>query len=75
MHGHLLGAAGGLETIISVLALKTGIAPPTINVENQDPDCDLDVCANTQCRFDYEYALNNNFGFGGTNACLILRKL
>jgi len=75
MHGHLLGAAGGLETIIAVMALKTGIAPPTINVENQDPDCDLDVCANTQCHFDSEYALNNNFGFGGTNACLILRKM
>jgi len=75
MHGHLLGAAGGLETVIAVMALKTGIAPPTINVENQDPDCDLDVCANTQRHFDSEYALNNNFGFGGTNACLILRKI
>ncbi|MDR2697180.1 MAG: beta-ketoacyl-ACP synthase II [Holophagales bacterium] len=75
MHGHLLGAAGGLETIIAVMALKDGVAPPTINVENQDPECDLDVCANTHCRFDSEYALNNNFGFGGTNACLILRKI
>jgi 3-oxoacyl-[acyl-carrier-protein] synthase II len=75
MHGHLLGAAGGLETIISALALQTGLIPPTINVENQDPECDLDVCANAQNTFDSEYALNNNFGFGGTNACLILRKI
>ncbi|MDR0498531.1 MAG: beta-ketoacyl-ACP synthase II [Holophagales bacterium] len=75
MHGHLLGAAGGLETIIAIMAMNNGIAPPTINVENQDPECDLDVCANVQCRFDSEYVLNNNFGFGGTNACLILRKV
>ncbi|MCL1894356.1 MAG: beta-ketoacyl-ACP synthase II [Holophagaceae bacterium] len=75
VHGHLLGAAGGLETIISVKALMTGMIPPTINVENQDPDCDLDVCANVKSSFDSEYALNNNFGFGGTNACLILRKI
>jgi 3-oxoacyl-[acyl-carrier-protein] synthase II len=74
MHGHLLGAAGGIETIITVMALKSGLIPPTINVENQDPKCDLDVCPNAQDRFDAEYALNNNFGFGGTNACLILRK-
>ena len=75
MHGHLLGAAGGLETIIAVMALRTGLIPPTINIENQDPDCDLDVCANAVGHFDSEYALNNNFGFGGTNACLILRKI
>ena len=75
MHGHLLGAAGGLETAITAMALITGLVPPTINIENQDPECDLDVCANAMSRFDSEYALNNNFGFGGTNACLILRKL
>jgi 3-oxoacyl-[acyl-carrier-protein] synthase II len=75
MHGHLLGAAGGLETIIATMALNTGLIPPTINVENQDPDCDLDVCANAQGTFDSEYALNNSFGFGGTNACVILRKV
>ena len=75
MHGHLLGAAGGLEAIITVLALNSGDIPPTINVENQDPECDLDVCANARGRFDAEYALSNSFGFGGTNACLILRKL
>lgn len=75
MHGHLLGAAGALETIVATLALKTGQIPPTINVENQDPDCDLDVCANAPSSFSAEYALNNNFGFGGTNACVILRKV
>jgi 3-oxoacyl-[acyl-carrier-protein] synthase II len=75
MHGHLLGAAGALETIVVVKALQTGQLPPTINVENQDPECDLDVCANAPSSFSSEYALNNNFGFGGTNACVILRKL
>jgi 3-oxoacyl-[acyl-carrier-protein] synthase II len=75
MHGHLLGAAGALETIVATLALKTGQIPPTINVENQDPECDLDVCANAPSSFTAEYALNNNFGFGGTNACVILRKV
>lgn len=75
MHGHLLGAAGGLETIVCAKVCTTGKIPPTINVENQDPDCDLDVTANTVGTFDGEYVLNNNFGFGGTNACVILRKL
>jgi len=75
MHGHLLGAAGGLEAIITVMALRTGLIPPTINIENQDPDCDLDVCANARGCFDAEYALSNSFGFGGTNACLILRRV
>lgn len=75
MHGHLLGAAGALETIVATLALQTGQIPPTINVENQDPECDLDVCANAPSSFSAEYALNNNFGFGGTNACVILRKV
>jgi 3-oxoacyl-[acyl-carrier-protein] synthase II len=75
MTGHLLGAAGALETIVAVLALKNGQIPPTINLEHQDPDCDLDVCANVPHRFSSEYALNNNFGFGGTNACLLLKKV
>jgi len=75
MTGHLLGAAGGLETIISALVAQTGFIPPTINVVNQDPDCDLDVTANVAGTFDGEYTLNNNFGFGGTNGCLVLRKL
>jgi len=76
MTGHLLGAAGGLETIVVAKALEQGgVIPPTINVVNQDPDCDLDVCAGAIGHFDGEYALNNNFGFGGTNACVILRKI
>jgi 3-oxoacyl-[acyl-carrier-protein] synthase II len=74
MHGHLLGAAGGLESIIAAMAVKTGQIPPTINVENQDPECDLDVTANVAGAFDAEYVLNNGFGFGGTNACLALRR-
>jgi 3-oxoacyl-[acyl-carrier-protein] synthase II len=75
MHGHLLGAAGGIETIVTVLALQTGQIPPTINVDNQDPECDLDVTPNVAGTFDAEYAMNNGFGFGGTNACLVLRKV
>jgi len=75
MHGHLLGAAGGLETIVCAMVAKTGKIPGTINVENQDPDCDLDVTANKTGSFDAEYILNNNFGFGGTNACVILRRI
>ena len=75
MTGHLLGAAGGLETIFSVLAAVTGKIPPTINVVEQDPDCDLDVTPNAAGTFDGEYTLNNNFGFGGTNGCLVLRKI
>jgi 3-oxoacyl-[acyl-carrier-protein] synthase II len=75
MTGHLLGAAGGLETIVSALVAVTGKIPPTINVVNQDPQCDLDVTANAPGTFDGEYTLNNNFGFGGTNGCLVLRKV
>jgi 3-oxoacyl-[acyl-carrier-protein] synthase II len=75
MTGHLLGAAGGLETIVATLAVRTGRIPPTINVTDQDPDCDLDVTANVAGSFDSEYSLNNNFGFGGTNGCLVLRKV
>jgi 3-oxoacyl-[acyl-carrier-protein] synthase II len=75
MTGHLLGAAGGLETIVCALVAQTGLIPPTINVVDQDPDCDLDVTANVPGTFDGEYTLNNNFGFGGTNGCLVLRKL
>ena len=75
MHGHLLGAAGGLETILCALVAQTGQIPPTINVENQDPDCDLDVTANAIGTFDGEYVLNNSFGFGGTNGSVILRKI
>lgn len=75
MHGHLLGAAGALETIVCAKTISTGQIAPTINVENQDPLCDLDVTANARGVLDTEYVLNNNFGFGGTNACLVLRKV
>ncbi len=75
MHGHLLGAAGGLETVLCAMVGKTGQIPPTINVENQDEACGLDVTANAIGHFDGEYVLNNNFGFGGTNACVILRRI
>ena len=75
MHGHLLGAAGGLESIVTIMALNTGQIPPTINVEEQDPECSLDVTPNKAGTFDAEYALNNGFGFGGTNGCLAFRKV
>ena len=75
MTGHLLGAAGGLETIVCAMVSKTGKIPPTINVVNQDPACDLDVTANVAGTFDGEYSLNNNFGFGGTNGALVLRRV
>ena len=75
MHGHLLGAAGALETIVCAMAVGTGKIPPTINVDEQDPECDLDVTANVAGTLDAEFVLNNNFGFGGTNACVVLRKV
>jgi len=75
MSGHLLGAAGALETIIATLAVRTGKVPPTINVDHQDPECDLDVTPNKAGTFEGDHVLNNNFGFGGTNACLVLRRL
>ncbi|MBT4075001.1 MAG: beta-ketoacyl-ACP synthase II, partial [Gammaproteobacteria bacterium] len=67
MTGHLLGAAGGIEAIFSILALRDQIIPPTINLENQDPECDLDFCANTSRDAKLSVTLSNNFGFGGTN--------
>jgi 3-oxoacyl-[acyl-carrier-protein] synthase II len=74
MTGHLLGGAGGLEAGISVLALRDQILPPTINLENPDPECDLDYVPNHARRVTVEYALSNSFGFGGTNAALIFRR-
>jgi 3-oxoacyl-[acyl-carrier-protein] synthase II len=74
MTGHLLGAAGGIEAIASVLALHHGILPPTINYERPDPDCDLDYVPNQARKQDVEVALSNAFGFGGTNATLAFRK-
>ena len=74
MTGHLLGAAGGIEAIATVLALHHGVLPPTINYETPDPDCDLDYIPNQARKQDVEVALSNAFGFGGTNATLAFRK-
>ena len=74
MTGHLLGGAGGLEAGISVLALRDGILPPTINQFNSDPECDLDYVPNHARKHSVDYALSNSFGFGGTNAALIFKR-
>jgi 3-oxoacyl-[acyl-carrier-protein] synthase II len=74
MTGHLLGGAGGVETAITALALYHDIAPPTINYTTPDPECDLDYVPNEARRMTIHHALNNSFGFGGTNACVVLRK-
>lgn len=74
MTGHLLGGAGGLEAGITVLALRDQIAPPTINYEFPDPECDLDYVPNRARPMKIDYALSNSFGFGGTNGCLIFKK-
>lgn len=74
MTGHLLGAAGGIEAIFSVLALKEGILPPTTNLHEPDPECDLDYVPNVARKADIDYALSNSLGFGGHNACLLFKK-
>jgi 3-oxoacyl-[acyl-carrier-protein] synthase II len=74
MTGHLLGAAGGVEAIFSVLSIVNGLILPTVNLDNPDPECDLDYVPNTARQLNLEYALSNSFGFGGTNACLIFKK-
>lgn len=74
MTGHLLGAAGGVEAVYSVLALHNQIAPPTINMMEQDPQCDLDYVPNTAREMKIEYALSNSFGFGGTNGTLVFKR-
>jgi 3-oxoacyl-[acyl-carrier-protein] synthase II len=74
MTGHLLGAAGGVEAVATVLALHHGVLPPTINYETPDPECDLDYIPNTARKQDVDVALSNAFGFGGTNATLAFRK-
>lgn len=75
MTGHLLGAAGGVEAIFSVLAIHNQIAPPTINLVNQDPQCDLDYIPNTARNMNIKVALSNSFGFGGTNGTLVFRRI
>jgi 3-oxoacyl-[acyl-carrier-protein] synthase II len=74
MTGHLLGGAGGIESVFTVLALHHQVAPPTINIFNQDPECDLDYCANTAREMKIDYAVKNNFGFGGTNGTLVFKR-
>ena len=75
MTGHLLGAAGAVESIFTVLALQDQIVPPTINLDNQDPNVTLDLVPNTARKVELEYALCNSFGFGGTNGSLIFKKI
>ena len=75
MTGHLLGGAGGIESVFTALALHHQISPPTINIFNQDPECDLDYCANTARQMKIDVAVKNNFGFGGTNGTLVLRRV
>lgn len=75
MTGHLLGAAGGVEAIFTALAIRDQVAPPTINIFNQDPECDLDYVPGTAREMEINYALSNSFGFGGTNATLVLAKV
>src|SRR5215204_5536800 len=74
MTGHALGAAGGIEAVISILSLKENQLMPTINYENPDPDCDLDYVPNEPRNAEVEYVLSNSFGFGGTNACLLFKR-
>jgi len=74
MTGHLLGAAGGVEAVITALSLYHDIVPPTINLDNPDPECDLDYVPHQYRKMALQYALTNSFGFGGTNACLLLKK-
>lgn len=75
MTGHLLGAAGGVEAIFTVLALKEGILPPTINLETPDPECDLDYVPNVARSANLEYAMSNSLGFGGHNASILFKKI
>jgi 3-oxoacyl-[acyl-carrier-protein] synthase II len=75
MTGHLLGAAGGVEAVFTTLAIHNQVSPPTINIFDQDPECDLDYCANVARDMKIDVALSNSFGFGGTNGTLVVKKL
>ena len=75
MTGHLLGGAGGIESVVTALALHHQVSPPTINILNQDPECDLDYCANTARDMRIDIALKNSFGFGGTNGTLVFKRI
>ncbi len=75
MTGHLLGAAGGIEAIFSILALRDQVIPPTINLDNPGPECDLDFVANTARDLKLNFSMSNSFGFGGTNGTCIFKKI
>jgi 3-oxoacyl-[acyl-carrier-protein] synthase II len=75
MTGHLLGGAGGIESVFTVMAVHQQKVPPTINLLNPDPECDLDYCANTARDLKIDVALKNNFGFGGTNGTLVFKRI
>ncbi len=74
MTGHMLGAAGGAEAVVSVLALQRGVLPPTINYTTPDPECDLDYVPNQAREIRVDAAMSNSFGFGGTNAVLLFKR-
>jgi 3-oxoacyl-[acyl-carrier-protein] synthase II len=74
MIGHLLGASGGVEAAICAMSIQNKIVPPTINLDNPDPECDLDYVPHKAKTLDINIAMSNSFGFGGTNACIIFRK-
>jgi 3-oxoacyl-[acyl-carrier-protein] synthase II len=73
--GHCLGAAGAIEALFTTLAVHEGVLPPTINYDTPDPDCDLDYVPNESRKADVKYAVNNSFGFGGHNACVVLKRV
>ena len=75
MTGHLLGGAGGVESVFTILALHEQKVPPTINLTTPDPECDLDYCANTARDLSFDYAMKNNYGFGGTNGSLVFKRI